>query len=98
MKPISRRTFLRAAGVATTINRVGSMMTTFFNPEPVTDYNTAAASDTERYAGFFHAMLSRGVYLAPSQFEAAFVSLAHGDPELAATLEAAGAALADLDN
>ncbi len=86
----------RSAGVPATINRVGSMMTAFFNPGPVTDYASAAASDTDRYARYFHAMLSRGVYLAPSQFEAAFVSLAHGDSELSATLAAAGEALSEI--
>jgi glutamate-1-semialdehyde 2,1-aminomutase len=85
-----------AAGVPLTINRVGSMMTGFFNDGPVTDYAGAAASDTERYARFFHAMLRRGVYLAPSQFEAAFVSLTHGEAELAATAEAAREALHEI--
>jgi glutamate-1-semialdehyde 2,1-aminomutase len=82
-----------AAGVPMTINRVGSMMTGFFRDGPVTDYASAAASDTKRYARFFNEMLRRGVYLAPSQFEAAFVSLTHGEAELAATLEAAREAL-----
>ena len=83
-------------GVPLVINRVGSMMTGFFSDGPVTDYESAARSDTERYAKFFHGMLSRGVYLAPSQFEAMFVSLAHGEAELAATAEATEASMADL--
>jgi glutamate-1-semialdehyde 2,1-aminomutase len=66
-------------------NRVGSMMTAFFNEDEPIDYTSAAASDTQLYAAFFHAMLSRGVYLAPSQFEALFVSLVHEEAELHAT-------------
>jgi len=81
------------AGATTRINRVGSMMTAFFTGGEVTDYKTAAASDTKTYAAYFHAMLDRGVYLAPSQFEAAFVSLVHGDVEIRATIEAAREAL-----
>ena len=63
------------AGVASTINRVGSMMTAFFTDEPVTDWPGAKKSNTDQYAQFFRAMLEEGVYLAPSQFECAFVSL-----------------------
>src|SRR5207237_9741961 len=70
------------AGVPFTVNRVGSMLTGFFCPGPVRDYSDAKAADTARYARFYHAMLERGVYLAPSQFEAAFVSLAHGEDDL----------------
>jgi glutamate-1-semialdehyde 2,1-aminomutase len=84
------------AGAAVTINRVGSMMTAFFTREEVTNYATAAASDTGKYAAFFKGMLSRGIFLAPSQFEAAFVSLAHGEPELRATIEAAEEVLKDI--
>src|SRR5688572_13443149 len=65
------------AGVATVTNRVGSMWTSFFTDEPVTNWETASRSSREQYGKFFHAMLEEGVYLAPSQFEAAFVSLAH---------------------
>jgi glutamate-1-semialdehyde 2,1-aminomutase len=82
----------REAGVETVTNRVGSMFTTFFNDSAVTDWPTAAKSDRERYGKFFHAMLEGGVYLAPSQFEAAFVSLAHTDDLLDRTVEAARAA------
>ncbi len=81
----------RGAGVAYTANRVGSMLTGFFSDAPVTDYATAKRSDAARYARFFHALLDRGVYFAPSQFEAAFVSLAHTaadvDHTVAATRE-----------
>jgi glutamate-1-semialdehyde 2,1-aminomutase len=82
------------AGVPVTVNRVGSMLTAFFTDGPVTDYQSARRSDTARYARFFHAMLARGVYLAPSQFEAAFVSLAHSEADLAATAEACAEAMA----
>jgi glutamate-1-semialdehyde 2,1-aminomutase len=86
----------RDAGVALTINRVGSMLTAFFVPGAVTDHASAAAADTRRFARFFHAMLARGVYLAPSQFEALFVSLAHGEADVDATVAAAGAALREV--
>jgi glutamate-1-semialdehyde 2,1-aminomutase len=85
-----------AAGVTATLNRVGSMLTAFFAAGPVTDFASASRSDTARYAAFFHGMLARGVHLAPSQFEAAFVSTAHTAGEIDATLEAAAASLAEL--
>jgi glutamate-1-semialdehyde 2,1-aminomutase len=72
----------KSAGVALTVNRVGSMLTAFFTDSSVTDYASAKASDTARYGRFFHAMLDGGVFLAASQFEAAFVSLAHGPADL----------------
>src|SRR5215207_3797141 len=77
------------AGVKTVTNRVGSMWTSFFTAEPVVDWNSANKSDRQRYGKFFHAMLSEGVYLAPSQFEAAFLSLAHTDEVIERTIEAA---------
>jgi glutamate-1-semialdehyde 2,1-aminomutase len=84
----------RAAGVPLQAGAAGSMWGFFFAAAPVTDYATAKQyADTARYARFFHAMLDRGVYLAPSQFEAAFVSLAHDDAIVARTLEAAEDAL-----
>ena len=83
------------AGISYTGNRVGSMFTGFFTSEPVADYRSAKRADTKRYARFFHAMLDRGVYLAPSQFEAGFVSLAHTDDDIDATLNAAAAAFAE---
>jgi len=82
----------RDAGTTVTINRVGSMITVFFCAGPVTDYATAKASDTKRFGRFFHAMLERGIYLPPAQFEAAFVSLAHGEPEIDLTVAAAAEA------
>jgi glutamate-1-semialdehyde 2,1-aminomutase len=86
----------REAGVATVTNRVGSMFTTFFTDSEVTDWPTAAASDRERYGRFFHAMLEGGVYLAPSQFEAAFIGAAHTDELLDRTVEAARKAFRSL--
>jgi glutamate-1-semialdehyde 2,1-aminomutase len=80
------------AGVPITVNRVGSMLTAFFTDAPVTDYASARRSDTQRYARYFHAMLERGVFLAPSQFEAAFVSLAHAEADLDAAADAAASA------
>ncbi len=79
----------RNAGIKTITNRVGSMWTSFFAGEPVIDWSTANRSNRERYARFFHAMLDEGVYLAPSQFEAAFVSLAHTDAIIEQTIHAA---------
>jgi len=81
------------AGVQTVINRVGSMWTSFFTSEPVVDWDSANKSDRQRYGKFFHAMLDEGVYLAPSQFEAGFVSLAHTDAVIDQTIEAARKAI-----
>ena len=81
------------AGIPLTVNRVGSMLTGFFCAGPVTDYASAKRADTARYARFFHALAARGVYVAPSQFEAAFVSLAHTEADVDATVKAAAEAL-----
>jgi len=72
-----------------TVNRVGSMFTFFFTEGPVTDYESAKRSDTARFGRFFRAMLERGIYLAPSQFEAAFVSAAHSEEDIRRTVAAA---------
>jgi glutamate-1-semialdehyde 2,1-aminomutase len=72
-----------------TINRVGSMFTFFFTAGPVTNWESAKSSDTARFGKFFHFMLGRGVYLAPSQFEAGFVSAAHSEQDIRYTVEAA---------
>ena len=80
------------AGVALTVNRVGSMFTCFFTGEPVTDYASAKRADTTKFARVFRSLLDRGVYFPPSQFEAAFVSTAHGASDVAATTEAAAEA------
>ncbi len=91
----------RAAKIPVMINRVGSLLTAFFTQSPtlapypfgsagVTNYESAKTSDTKRYARFFQGMLERGIYLAPSQFEAAFISLAHTEEDIARTVDAAG--------
>ena len=81
------------SGVDLEVNQIGSMMTAFFTQEAVVDYATAKTSDTRRYATFFRGMLEQGVYLAPSQFESAFVSTAHTDEDISRTIEAAEKAL-----
>jgi glutamate-1-semialdehyde 2,1-aminomutase len=86
----------REAGVPATINRVGSMFTTFFTDRKVVDFATAKTSDTTRFGNFFRAMLANGVNLAPSQFEAAFLSLAHTKSDIAKTVEAARKSLKSL--
>jgi len=75
------------AGV--TVNRVGSMFTFFFTDQPVTDWESSKRSDTAKFGTFFRSMLERGIYLAPSQFEAAFLSAAHTDEDIARTVAAA---------
>ena len=84
------------AGIPVTLNRVGSMLTVFFNEGPVTNFDQAAASDTDRFGEFFRGMLKRGVYLPCSQFEAAFVSAAMETTDIDKTIEAAQAACRDL--
>src|SRR6266404_1229135 len=86
------------AGIQATVNRVGSMMTAFFTEGPVTDWPSAKKSDAERYARYFRAMLDAGIYLAPSQFECAFVSLAHTDKLIEKTIAAARPALRALSS
>ena len=77
------------AGVALTTNRVGAMWTWFFTAGPVRNYDEAATSDTAAFGRFHHSMLDQGIWLPPSQFEAAFLSTAHDEAEIAATLAAA---------
>jgi glutamate-1-semialdehyde 2,1-aminomutase len=81
------------AGIPAVVNRVGSMMTGFFTKGPVGDWSTAKLADTELYGRFFRSMLDSGVYLAPSQFECAFVSLAHEEQDIEKTIEAARLAM-----
>jgi glutamate-1-semialdehyde 2,1-aminomutase len=71
-----------------TVNRVGSMFTFFFTPDPVTDWESAARGDKAEFARLFHFMLERGVYLAPSQFEAGFISTAHSAADIQRTVDA----------
>jgi glutamate-1-semialdehyde 2,1-aminomutase len=77
------------ADVTTAINRAGSMLTTFFQEGPVTNWDSAKKSDTDRYGRFFRAMLEEGIYLAPSQFECAFVGLEHTNEVIDRTIHAA---------
>jgi glutamate-1-semialdehyde 2,1-aminomutase len=90
--------FSRALGearIAGVVQRVGSMITLFFHDGPVKNFKDAAQSDTKRFARFHAGLLARGIYWPPSQFEAAFISLAHTDADIDATVEAAGGALRD---
>jgi glutamate-1-semialdehyde 2,1-aminomutase len=82
------------AEVPSVINRVASMFTGFFNPGPVEALAQVEASDTGAYGRYFHALLERGVYIAPSQFEAGFVSIAHSDADVDQAIAAVGEALA----
>jgi glutamate-1-semialdehyde 2,1-aminomutase len=84
------------AEIPSTINRVGSMFTGFFNPGPVAGLADAENSDTEMYGRYFHAMQEQGVYIAPSQFEAGFVSTAHTEADIDATIAKVTAALSSL--
>jgi glutamate-1-semialdehyde 2,1-aminomutase len=84
----------KEAGVNICNNRVGSMFTWFFTQGPVTDWDAAVKSDTEAFGRFFRAMLDSGVYLPPSQFEAAFMSAAHIEEDIQKTIEAAKQAFA----
>ena len=79
---------LKALGLKYQTNRVGSIMTLFFTEVPVTSFDAANACDQDLFARYFREMLNRGIYLAPSQFEAAFVSLAHSDADIDATIKA----------
>ena len=85
-----------AHDIPAVVNRVGSMITLFFTEGPVRDFDEATASDTSLFSRFFHGMLNRGIYLPPSQFEAWFLSVAHREEDIAATLEAADAVLSEL--
>ena len=86
-----------ATGVAAQPTQVGTMLGLFFAESPIRSWEDAKLADTERFAAFHGAMLDRGVYLAPSQFEAWFLSTAHGDVEIDATIRAAREAFASLD-
>jgi len=83
-----------SAPAGITVNRVGSMFTFFFTEGPVTDWDSAKKCDTAQFGRFFRGMLDRGVYLAPSQFEAAFLSAAHTEEDIRRTVEAAREVLA----
>jgi len=79
---------IQSGGSKATLTRVGSMLCLFFTDQRVTDYESATTSDTKAFAAYFRAMLDKGIYLAPSQFEAMFVSVAHSDKDIEQTLEA----------
>ena len=82
------------ADLRVTINRVGSMFTWFFTPGPVTDWGSASKSDTEAFGRFFRSMLDSGIYLPPSQYEAAFLGAAHTADDVQKTIAAAKQAFA----
>ncbi len=84
---------LTRAGIRAQVNKIGSLSTIFFAPHPVANYSDAKRSDTKLYARFFREMLQRGILLAPSQFEAAFVSAAHTPADIERTIKAAADAL-----
>lgn len=90
------RTALRDSGERGCVDQVGSLVTMFIGPNTVADADEARRSDTVKFAKFFHRMIERGIFLPPSQFEAMFVSLAHTDSDLDATIAAAREALRDL--
>jgi glutamate-1-semialdehyde 2,1-aminomutase len=75
-----------AAPEGMTVNRVGSMITFFFTDQPVTDYESAKTSNTKQFGRFFHALLERGIYWPPAQFEAAFISAAHSQEDIEQTV------------
>jgi len=85
------------AAIPARVQRVGAMLTTFFTAEPVVDFPSAKTSDTDRYGRFFRGMLERGVYLAPSQFEVAFLSTAFTESDIDRTVEAAAEVLSGLE-
>jgi glutamate-1-semialdehyde 2,1-aminomutase len=86
----------RAAGVEVRFNRCGSMFCTYFTSQPVTNLDEAMRSDRDKFARFFHGMLDQGVYLAPSQFEAGFISVAHQPSDIEKTIRAARAVFAKI--
>jgi glutamate-1-semialdehyde 2,1-aminomutase len=88
---------IQRGGHACRLARVGSMWTLFMSAEEVLDWDRAATCDRERFARFFRAMLARGISLAPSQFEACFLSAAHDEADVAATIAACGQALREAD-
>jgi glutamate-1-semialdehyde 2,1-aminomutase len=83
----------QSAGIPVQTTQAGTLGCVFFNDQPVKDWDSAATSNTERFAAWFHALLSRGIYVAPSQYEAIFVSAAHTDADIDATIDAVGEAM-----
>jgi glutamate-1-semialdehyde 2,1-aminomutase len=90
------QTAAKSAGVEHCLNRVGSMMTLFFNPGPVTAWESASRCDTGMFSKYFWGMIERGVYMPCSQFEALFVSATHSDEDIQNTIDAATEVLANV--
>jgi glutamate-1-semialdehyde 2,1-aminomutase len=86
----------KAAGVKVVINRIGSMGSLFFGEDPVTDFASAKASDAEKFKGYYAKMLEQGIYLAPSAFEACFVSTAHDEKSIQKTIDSAAKSFGSL--
>lgn len=86
----------RQAGVPLTVNRVGSMLTVFFNGGLVTDYSSAKKSDTRLFGRFFRSLLGRGIYFPPSQFEAAFLSMSHSEEHIEQAIRSVGESLSEI--
>ena len=84
------------SGVAVTVQRIGSMICTFFTDQPVHNLADAMLADRERFKKYFHGLLAEGVYFAPSPFEAGFISAAHTDEDIDATISAAEKVMATL--
>jgi glutamate-1-semialdehyde 2,1-aminomutase len=89
---------LKAAGITASIDSLGSMMGLFFTDIPVENFNDAKTCDLERFTAYYQGMLARGIYLAPSQFEAGFVSLAHSDEDIDRTIAAAAEVFTEMMN
>ena len=90
------RTVIRETDLKACVNQMGSMFTIFFGVDEVRDYDSATQSDTTMFASYFRGMSEQGIYLPPSQFESAFISLAHGEDDIQETLRAAGTVLKNL--
>ena len=86
----------KISGVDAQFARQGSMLCMFFNSEEVRDYDTAVKCDTEKYAKYFHGMLEKGIYIAPAQYEAMFVSTTHTGQDISKTIDAAYNSLKNL--
>jgi glutamate-1-semialdehyde 2,1-aminomutase len=86
----------RSAGLEVTVNHIGSLGSLFFTPGPVTDYDSARTSDQGLFVRYYKGMLEQGIYLAPSPFEAAFLSIAHSEETIQKTIDCAARAFRSL--
>ena len=86
-----------SAGMPVQFNRCGSMFCAYFSEEPVHNLSDAMKSDRERFKKYFHGMLDQGIYLAPSQFEAGFISTAHTEADIDRTLDAASKVMSSME-